>query len=459
MPLRVGLGFSLVALTALFLAAPARPDDSSGPKTVERGMVDIARKLVRELQKRGYANVGVLKFLVSTDGKGPRDSVGTLNMLLARQLELALILKNEPKNPIGVIKNASAVAHRTNGANHRTKAGIAKLFSAKYPLAWGNNEVSADAFVTGLAIIRKDLTAMTVQLMVVDGKENRLRSLGSDYVLTAKMDPGKLSEAGESFVLRGAFDDGGAETTAAGQKKTEAAVIKAAVKAREEKKENPYFAPANEKPVSLVVLYNGKPAPITFKDGKAQIPTPKVGTEIKFRLTRDGSQETYGVVLKLNGENTVGKQKLPDLECRKWILVSGKSATISGYQLDNHTFQPFKVLTRAESAKLAMNYGDDAGTISLTVFKARKGEAPVGDPLDKDASKEAIVKKAKLPDDYADNPAALVAKMEEEASRGLDDGGLIGGAGEVKKGGVKTVKFQPDPTPVMSLTLVYYSKP
>ncbi len=453
MPLRVGLGLSLVALLGLSLTAPARPDEPAAPKSIERRMVEVGRKLVRELKKRGYSNVGVLKFLVSADGKEPSDSVGTLNMRLAKQLELALILKNEPKEPLGIIKNASAVAHRTRGASHRTKAGIAKLFSAKYPLSWGNTEVSPDAFVTGVAIIKKDLSTITVQLMVVDGKENSLRSLGGEYVLTAKMDPSKLSEAGESFVLRGAFDGG--EVDAAREQKVQAAAVKAALKARQDPKKNPYFAPKDEKPVSLEVLYNGKPAKIIFKDGKARIPTPKLGTEVKFRLTRDGSQETYGVVLKLNGENTVGKQTLPDLQCRKWVLEPGRTTTtIAGYHVNGHR-ETFRVLSLAESARQAVNYGEQAGTISMTVFRQRRGEGPVPDPLDKDYNKETIVKKAKLLDDYADNPSALVAKLEEEATRGADDGGLIGG-GEIRKESLKKVKFQADQTPILSLTIVYY---
>jgi hypothetical protein len=64
-------------------------------------------------EEKKYRNVGVLKFLVAREGKKDfSDNAGTLNMLLARRLEVALVLANDRKNLLGIIRNASAVAAR-----------------------------------------------------------------------------------------------------------------------------------------------------------------------------------------------------------------------------------------------------------------------------------------------------------------------------------------------------------
>ena len=459
MRLRAGLGLSLVMLAGLTLVAPARSDDANGAQNIDRAMVQVSRKLVKELQGRGYGNVGVLKFLVSRDGKTYSDSVGTLNMLLAKQLEVALLVKNDPKNPLAIIKNASAVAQRTRGANHRNKAGRDKLFGAKYTLSWGNNaEVTADGFVTGLAILGEDLKTLTIILMLVDGKENKIVRLGDDFVIVAKMDPRLLAESGESFMLRSAFDDGQVKIDPeVREQKVTAAAIKSAVKAREEKQQNPYFAPANAKPVTLQVLYDDVPAKITFRDGKAHIPTAKVGQKVKFRLTRDNGKDVYGVVLKVNGESTYHKQKGPDLECTRWIMKPGSGGfTLSAFRLPGDKKAEFKVLSVRESAKLAMSYGEDSGTISLAVFKQRKAELAGHDPSDRDYQKETIVRKAKVPDGVPESYGALVAQIEEEGTRSLEEGGLIGSGPVTDADKLKTFKFDPDPNPIMNLTIVYY---
>jgi hypothetical protein len=195
------------ALAACFLAGSAQAQES-----LERAMLQQAPKLIQHFQKHGYKNVGVLKFLVNREGaKGFSDNTGTLNLLLARRLELALVLANDPKHPVGIIEDASAVAQKTAGASHLNKEGRLKLFAPSYPLAWGNDKVQADAFVTGTAEISADLKTLTVSLMIFDRENNKLTALLDDFVTANRAD--RLAELSESFVLRGAFDDGQTEPT------------------------------------------------------------------------------------------------------------------------------------------------------------------------------------------------------------------------------------------------------
>src|SRR4029077_5530543 len=108
---------------ALFLAAlvsvavPARGAD------LAKAMLDRAKARVKHCKEKDAKTVAVLKFLGAKDGSDFSDNLGTINTLLARRLELALILANDPRNPIGVIDDASAVAAKTPGANHRTPEG------------------------------------------------------------------------------------------------------------------------------------------------------------------------------------------------------------------------------------------------------------------------------------------------------------------------------------------------
>src|SRR5947209_3853267 len=126
----------VAALLLLGLALPAA--GAAEALTLERALVQQAPALIKHFKAAGCKNVGVLKFQVARPGSSRfSDNVGTLNMLLARRLEVALVLSNDAKNPVGVLRNTSAVAARTSGANHLSAPGRKKLFEPNYPLAWG----------------------------------------------------------------------------------------------------------------------------------------------------------------------------------------------------------------------------------------------------------------------------------------------------------------------------------
>src|SRR3954466_7286134 len=116
--MRTATGLLAAVLTAL-LAPAARAQD---PVSVERTLVRAAPAVLEHCRAHGYRNVGVLKFLVHKAGQDRlSDDAGTFNRAIARQLEMGLVLANDPKNPVGVIDDASTVAAATPGANHLTK--------------------------------------------------------------------------------------------------------------------------------------------------------------------------------------------------------------------------------------------------------------------------------------------------------------------------------------------------
>jgi hypothetical protein len=415
------------------LPAPARADD------LERQLLKQAPKVIQYLQDKGYQNVGVLKFRVKK-GDGPiSDRAGTLNLTLADRLELALVLADDFKKPVGIIRNASAVAARIKGANHLTKEGRQKLFDGSYPLAWGDQEVPADAFLTGVVQVSPDLDELTVGILAFDRSGAALEKV---VQFTAANDAAALAETGESFLLRGAFDAGQEQVV-------EKKAIQTAARVRENKHEFPLADDAA--PVELEIRYNGQKVPLEIREGNALIPEPQ-RQKVTFVLKRKGnSKERYGIVLKVNGQNTLYRQRLKDVQCRKWILDPGdEPITIRGFQREGGQAEEFKVLSPAESKAKEIDYGADVGTIALVVFREKQGkDRPLAVVSEEDEDLAALTR-AVFPAEKPRNLAALKAQLRADATRGLIEGG------DVIPSKVQQVKFQPDPTPVMTATITYY---
>src|SRR5581483_8210134 len=107
-PVMIRTAFALAAFAG-FAAVPARAAD------LESALLDRAKGLIQHCKQKGYKTVGVLKFLGAKEGGELSDNLGTVNTLLARRLEVALVLANDPRNPVDLIEDASAVAARTPG--------------------------------------------------------------------------------------------------------------------------------------------------------------------------------------------------------------------------------------------------------------------------------------------------------------------------------------------------------
>jgi hypothetical protein len=393
------------------------------------------------MQTQRCKNVGVLKFRVKK-GNGPSsDTVGTLNMTLADRLELALILAqpSSGSDPLGIIASASTVAARLPSATHLTPQGRLKLFQGQYSLAWGTHPVKADAFITGLAKVSPDLRQMTVSLLAFTRNDNVLRVVTQ---FDAAVDPRLLTESGESFLVRGAFD-AGQEEKAKDQAVTKAKQVKDA--------ETTYPLQDRESPVALEITYDGYRVPLQIRDGKARIPEPRAGQKVALILRRTSkSAERFGVVLKVNGENTLFKERLADLQCRKWILdANAAPVTIRGFQVDDYSAKEFRVVSKPESKQNEVSYGPEVGTISLVVFREQKERARPPS-LSDEAEDESALLRGIRPKKNPKSLAALQQQMRESGTRGLlGEGARVGAS-------LTLVPFQPDPVPVLSAIITYY---
>jgi hypothetical protein len=437
-PPRVGArGAVLLALLLPCLAVPpARGDD------LDHALCKQAPAVIRFLREHGYRNAGVLKFQVRKGDGRPTDSAGLLNLNLARRLEVALILANpvEEKDPLGILRDASSVAAGISGANHLTEAGRQKLFAARYPLAWGNSSVEPDVFVTGVVTLQADRKRLEVQLRAVSKADPPTRDI---LKFTAASDARSLAESGESFLLRGGADDG--QVVLVPEK---AARVKAG--------QDEHPLQDESAPIQLEIRYNDRPIRVAVRDGQAEVPEPRAGQKVSFVLKRGpkaNPKKTYGVVVKVNGENVLFRQRQPDIDCKKWIFEPGDGpTTIRGFQSTTKEARPFVVSAREESKANEFDYGADVGTITLTVFPEQQGRDGPALDLSEEGEDLPAIARGLLPPEPPKNLAALKAQLRS----GTILKGLLEEGKEKVASGITLVKFQPELTPVLTATIRYY---
>lgn len=423
----------------------------AGGEKLDRTLLQEAPKISQFLRDQGYRNVGVLKFRVKKGNAPVTDRAGTLNLSLAERLELALILANSPADPLGIVHNASAVAATLPGASHLTSEGRPKLFAAKYPLAWGSSDVMPDAFLTGVALLDEDLRKMTIGIVAFDQRGSELTKVTQ---FTVAPDTEELAESGESFLVRGVFDQGQVEL-AQGKKVelAQAEAMESAVKVKHgtDRKQHPIDAANAQSPVALEIHYDGRLVPLEIRGGQAWVLEPREGQKVSLALKRKAKDHVrYGAVLKVNGENTVFRERLKDVHCTKWIIEpASPPLTIRGFQMTDKTAQEFRVLSPAASKAKEMDYGADVGTISLVVFRELQGGGapPANLPQDEDL---AVLSRGAFPAEQAPSFRALRARLTDLAPRGLL------AEGHAIQASAKRVSFVTDPVPVMSAVITYY---
>lgn len=427
---------------------------------LDRLLLKQAHSILGTLKEKGHKNVGVLKFRVKKGEEPATDRAGTLNMRLSEKLEMALILANKVQDPVGVIRNANRTAATIAGANHLTVEGRKLLFTTQYDLAWGDQKVTPDAFVTGVAFIHPDMKTITIGLSMFDSSSDELVALSK---FDAKPDLEDLLESGESFTVRGVFDQGSLEMTQEERKdKATEEAVKTTVLVKNEtagttksvsSKLHP-LSPSNpDSPVSLEIRYGGVPQAIEFRQGAAFVKEPAENQKVTFIVRRKGSgTPRLGIVLKVNGENTLYRQKLPDAQCSPWIFEpSLKEFQVSGYQLDAKSMQEFKVLSETESKAKEINYGEFVGTISISVLKEQTVEPKIAaDLLSEDGEDFAILTRSAFPKKPARNLSALRNQLADASTRGL----IVDGA--VVQQNVQVTQFKGDSIPIMTATIKYY---
>jgi hypothetical protein len=345
----------LACATAPFLVSgPARADN------LDQELLFKARAVLDDLRAHGCKNVGVLKFRVQKGTRAPSFRAGPFNAALARRLENALVSVNDEKAPLGIVHDATAAAFAQNRkATYLTPSGLAALFDLSYPLAWGNESVAVDAFVTGLVVFPDHYRSATVVIQAYDRSGPSPREVLHFDVET---DRSLLSDLGLNFALpRGSIQRGG-------RTETRTLEVQAAEAAADRDRTG---ATSDDLQVELQVYYDGRQVevvPTPSSPGQLRVEEPREDQKVHFVLRNNG-RERVAVELRVNGQNT-----LHDEEGRqvggytKWILEPGQSATVLGYYPQAGGVRPFAVLSDDQSEAYPLAQESDRGFIQLDVF-------------------------------------------------------------------------------------------
>lgn len=342
---------------------------------IDEELIKRAPDLVKTLEGKGYRNVGVLKFIVKAGKEAPNANIGPLNLVMATRVENALIHGMTPDRPLGVVRDVTKVAAAANPKfSAQSESSRASLFKLNYPLAWGSEKVHVDALLTGLVTLSKDMRTTTVEIDAFDRSGAKPQRVLRFDVPT---DRSILAEAGRSYVLKtrslkgkkrsiDELDEDAADSAAAsteGQSVTQQA--------------------PGEVPIKFEIRYNGVAQTIGQDPGslgELRVDEPKEGDVVTFVVT-NVTQSKIGVVVKINGESTLGYETAEDAVCQKWALEPGKPYTLKGfYTYPENKVTMFKVLSDEDSAARMAEWSGSrprAGYIDVTVFTAGVAEPSV----------------------------------------------------------------------------------
>ena len=442
----------LIAIAALCLPTVVRADDETLPESLKKR----APALIAAVKKKGYTNVGVLKFL-TRHADGPlRDDSGELNTTLANRTQVALVLANQDEE-FGILdKPGDFVAkNQLLDANHTTPAGRKAFFDAKFPMAWSKDKVTPSGFIVGTITFAADLKTARIELQTFD-RTGQLEPLLEPWSVSP--DAQMIGESGHSYTLppvkRKSLISGGPITPQDVQSEAAEAISVTKPEPTRPPEAKP-FAPLANSPVKWVVRYNDIPVEVSGNT----VPEPKETDKVSFALVNE-STETYAAVLLVNGENTLYQERLSPFVCRKWILEPRMEAVISGFQTEGQKAIPFAVTKPDDPMPDEIRYGDNTGTFRLVIYAGTISDTPVtgGQSADerlaiahaRGNTRPAGIKPQSL--------KALQAELMQQSKDATNSRGLvIKGSGTEKSETVQTHFAPASEQPVADISLRYYT--
>jgi hypothetical protein len=301
---------------------------------------------------------------------------------MATRLENALLMEIDPKQPIGIIRGASAVA-AARAPDRRwsnTAPMRATLFENSYPLAWGEEKVKPDAFLHGLVRLSEDMRRTSVLVTCFDSRSNTPQQVCEIEVQT---DRAVLAEAGQSYVIpRGLLKARAGEVGKDGKDQhgnsLDDLLNTDAVESARGRDHGRESVVANEY-LDFEVRYDNMSVPLisdpTEEGGRLRVAAPRAGRSVMFAL-KNKIADDIGVVVYVNGKSTLEYMTDPADRCRRWILpAGGETFGIRGYVDDNDMLAPFKIVGPSDAVKNELASG--LGLIQVAVFL--KGPAPIPD--------------------------------------------------------------------------------
>jgi len=190
--------------------------------------------------------------------------------------------------------------------------------------------------------------------------------------------------------------------------------------------------------LELKIFYDGKPIP---RQGLT-VPAPQPGQKVHFTLK---STEKLGVVLQINGINTIGAERNADINnLSQWILEPNKEYVVNGvYEVSGKARELVAV---PPSDKDLAELGKGAGLINVDLFRERRPNDNV--PLPK------VVARALRLDTVAGNVTELKGQLRKAvAARTL----ILPGQGI--EGKVETTTFEAAHCGGYSIRYYEYAQP
>ncbi len=372
----------VVGAAVLAAGSPARADN------LDTALAKHAPDVIRYLQEHHSHNVGILKFRVKKGNQPISFKVGLINDNMVERLEIALV-HADPVGPgtIGIIHGANAVAMAKHLPRYDNVAGQRALFEQKYPLYWGNKLVTPDHFLTGLITVRPDMKSATVLIEAFGPTSPQ-----QDKVVTFHVDTDRslLADLSESFHVKtrglhrrtrnisledeavsSAADNDGTGSAGKSDSNTNTNASTA-----DSGSTGTTSANGSDKLLDFQVYYDGVAQPVTADSsnpGELQVQEPNPNQVVTIGV-KSNSQDKLGLVLMVNGVSTLYEEPLQSDVTKNlaWVLEPGQQYSIQGFQQDNNTRKPFRVLTDSETA--AATYSPNLGLIQF--FLVRSGDAP-----------------------------------------------------------------------------------
>jgi hypothetical protein len=375
-----------LALPALVLGLVAWAAPAARADAIDLGLIKKAPEIIKYLKDHDYKNVGVLRFQLQK-GKGkPSYSAGPINGNMATRLENALLMEIDPKAPIGIIRDASAVASDKAKSKHWNEDSAkdrASLFEHTYPLAWGDDKVKADAFLLGRVKLSEDMRTTTVHVACFDKKTETEHMVCSVEV---KTDRTVLADAGQSYVLaRGRVKKREAEIDNKSGKNKDGKSLDdllnddAANSAKDRDKDK--NSGLSNDYVDFQIWYDDDQQQVSgdpSDGGELRINPPRPGQRVYFSY-RNKTQDDIGLVVFVNGTSTLEKMQDTAENCRRWILpADGKTYWIKGYVDADDNLTPFKIVGAGDDL-VKNELAEKLGQIEVFVFL--KGTEPTNNEM------------------------------------------------------------------------------
>jgi hypothetical protein len=461
-----------IVLQASLFSTPLKAEPNQSLNTA---IWVVCRKAAEWMQREHINSAAVFNCQVffDNDRTPERNDLGPIHVNVAERMERGLVVVQRPKDPeIRIAREAHKVASATKGAAFADESGRRALCEAEFDSFWGSGSLSPDAFLMGVLRLESETSRNGTLFLLAFRRSDPAAPPQKIAETPARLSVQDAIDAGRSFQTRGLFNGGSIRT----EEKTspvdgESVVLESVVP---EVAQDPFA----QQPVRLQILYDGIEQAIRRERGEFRVSEPAAGQTIEFAVVRQGDKRPrLALVLKINGENSYGKQRLPDTGCVKWILDPTASRfPIRGFQLDGQDqVQPFRAASEAESLAVQNQFGSDVGTISLTVFGERDGKAPIEasqvaqgeQPLPADLRQVGGIDKDLQAISEGATPARSDAPSTSQSLREICQRGLRGkGAGSLSRGlilndsttrvqQIRKVDFTLNPLPLFSVTVRY----